>query len=57
MLKNVWRESFRDEEFEQDAQLTGAIPAETEEDDETFAKRSAAFDVLANMGGDDEDDG
>lgn len=37
--------------------MTGAIPAETEEDDETFAKRSAAFDVLANMGGDDEDDG
>ncbi|KAL1933461.1 hypothetical protein VTP01DRAFT_7551 [Rhizomucor pusillus] len=54
---NKRKDDYWDEEFEQDAQLTGAIPAETEEDDETFAKRSAAFDVLANMGGDDEDDG
>lgn len=35
--------------------MTGAAPAE-EEDDETFAQRTAAFSVLASMNEDGEDD-
>jgi hypothetical protein len=48
---------YRDEAFEEDAVATGAAAAAPDETEEDFAQRASAFNALAEVNEDEEEDG